>query len=224
MGDRLLINGEEVIFKGWVDQSLTAIEVKAIVDDQATVKQVRAKDIKSLARSLGTDPAPQTVNPKTSTSEELRDASAPDHHQEHPQVSVNSDLEPEISNQDVVSTEHQGDTDEAEAVSPEDQTELTPEPEYNAWEVWMYLERQRLKTLKLLNTFQAEWEANRFVREAERSAPPTLRVHYEIRPIWLDESTLNSSDQNEQDSNHSANSQDDPAENYADAIDVEIIS
>ena len=52
VGDRLLINGEEVIFKGWVDQSQTAIEVKVIADDAVQVKQVHAKEIKSLSRSL----------------------------------------------------------------------------------------------------------------------------------------------------------------------------
>jgi hypothetical protein len=222
MGDRLLINGEEVIFKGWVDQSLTAIEVKAIADEQAPVKQVLAKEIKSLARSLDIEPTPQAATVKTAPSEEIHDA-AP---QDHQQVSSNPSPETDTihqEHQEVTNTD-QTNTGEVETTAPEEQTEITKEPEYNAWEVWMYLERQRLKTLKLLNTFQAEWEANRFVREAERSAPPTLRVHYEIRPIWLDESTLHSNEHHGQDADRADASQDDSVESYADAIDVEIIS
>jgi len=34
VGDHLMINGEQVIFKGWVDQSQTSIEVKLIAEDQ----------------------------------------------------------------------------------------------------------------------------------------------------------------------------------------------
>ncbi|MEI6426969.1 MAG: hypothetical protein WCO45_01080 [Pseudanabaena sp. ELA607] len=74
--------------------------------------------------------------------------------------------------------------------SPQPNPPVTPEPPPapapNAWEVWTYLERQRQTTLKHLHTFKAEWEANRFVREAERSAPDHLRVHYEIRPVVQD--------------------------------------
>ena len=40
VGDLLMINGEQVIFKGWVDQSQTSIEVKAIADDHQLDKFV----------------------------------------------------------------------------------------------------------------------------------------------------------------------------------------
>lgn len=195
VGERLLINDEEVIFKGWVDQSQTAIEVKAIADDMLQVKQIRAKEIKSLARSLnGTTTSP-------------------------PASSEFVDAEPQHS--DHVDTDH---VDNFE-VTPdlEEISEPVKEPEYNAWEVWTYLERQRVNTLKLLNTFQTEWEANRFVREAERSTPASLRVHYEIRPILLDESEIKSADQ---DSENFYNPNDNQADrqDYADAIDVEIIN
>lgn len=189
MGDRLLINDEEVIFKGWVDQSQTAIEVKAIADDISQVKQIRAKEIKSLARSS---------NGATTSS---------------PASSEFGEAEPKHS--DYVDTCEV--TPDSEEIS-----EIPKEPEYNAWEVWTYLERQRVNTLKLLNTFQTEWEANRFVREAERSAPPSLRVHYEIRPILLDESEIKSSVQDSENSQKSNDRQAD-RQDYADAIDVEIL-
>ena len=117
------------------------------------------------------------------------------------------------------------DDDNSEGTSePEETIEIPQEPEYNAWEVWTYLERQRLKTLKLINTFQAEWEANRFVREAERSTPSNLRVHYEIRPVWLDEAEIAGSYQNDTSTHKSKNSQaESDHEDYADAIDVEVI-
>jgi hypothetical protein len=68
--------------------------------------------------------------------------------------------------------------------------------------------------LKLINTFEAEWEANRFVREAERNTPPNLRIHYEIRPIVLDETVANV---------HASTSGDTAVE-PPEFIDVEIIS
>ena len=105
----------------------------------------------------------------------------------------------------------------------EELPEIPKEPEYNAWEVWTYLERQRLKTLKLFSTFRAEWEANRFVREAERSAPSNLRVHYEIRPVCLDESEINDSNENNHAPHPNPEEVNPDAENYADVIDVEVI-
>lgn len=235
MGDRLLINGEEVIFKGWVDQSLTAIEVKVIADEQSPVKQVRARDIKSLSRSRGIDSTPPPATATTAPAESHNNSSQAPHQAAVNDASASAAIpqEHQEKHQEPVTPEDLSQPDVGETTSPEEQTEITKEPEYNAWEVWMYLERQRLKTLKLLNTFQAEWEANRFVREAERSAPPTLRVHYEIRPVWLDESTLNSSNQHSSDQPSDQQGQNpapdsdlhhDPAEIYADAIDVEIIS
>ena len=129
------------------------------------------------------------------------------------------------ANSEATSPNHPDNPDNLEETSPiEEEPEIPKEPEYNAWEVWTYLERQRVKTLKLINTFQAEWEANRFVREAERSAPANLRVHYEIRPVLLDEAELNGGYQQSADSYKSQNSQPDlEEEDYADAIDVEVI-
>ncbi|PZV14501.1 MAG: hypothetical protein DCF20_12695 [Pseudanabaena sp.] len=217
VGDRLIINGEEIIFKGWVDQSQTAIEVNAIADAQSSVRKIRAKEIKSLSRSqdvvIESDASQDFDNksrdvvadsPKSSPSESEDRIDPP---QEDRQKSLDQD-------------------DHAETFSePEEIIETPKEPEYNAWEVWTYLERQRLKTLKLINTFQAEWEANRFVREAERSAPANLRVHYEIRPVWLDEAEVMESYQNEQSSHKPKESQaKSEQEDYADAIDVEVIT
>jgi hypothetical protein len=218
VGDRLTINGEEVTFKGWVDQSQTAIEVKAITDTTSSVKKIRAKEIKSLARSqdvvdfssspdIASNPqAPQDLEDRIEQpSPEFVDQANRDHDHDNPK-----------------SSDH---TDSAEvAPEPEEIPEIPQEPEYNAWEVWTYLERQRLKTLKLINTFQAEWEANRFVREAERSAPANLRVHYEIRPVWLDEAEIMKSYPSDEISHKSKDSQaEEEHEDYADAIDVEII-
>jgi len=82
-----------------------------------------------------------------------------------------------------------------------------------------------VKTLKLISTFHAEWEANRFVREAERNTPPNLRVHYEIRPVLLDEAELNGSYQKSENvENQQEQSSDPHEEDYADAIDVEILT
>ncbi|MFN9668665.1 MAG: hypothetical protein ACK573_07475 [Pseudanabaena sp.] len=82
-----------------------------------------------------------------------------------------------------------------------------------------------MKTLKLISTFHAEWEANRFVREAERNTPPNLRVHYEIRPVLLDEAELSGSYPK---SENTENQQEPPFHNnatdYVDAIDVEILT
>jgi hypothetical protein len=209
VGDRLIINGEEVKFKGWVDQSQTAIEVNAITNTLSPVRQIRAREIKSLSRSqqaVADYSAPQDV---VSKYRDVEDSSK----------QVSSEFEEKINDYD----------DHAEIPSePEEIVETPKEPEYNAWEVWTYLERQRLKTLKLINTFQAEWEANRFVREAERSTPANLRVHYEIRPVCLDEAEVMQSYQNEQNSRKSKDSQADhqaksEPEDYADAIDVEIL-
>jgi hypothetical protein len=216
VGDQLIINGEEVIFKGWVDQSQTSIEVKAISDVAPLVRQIQAKEIKSLARSqFGSD---------SSSSQEVSNNNHDIEDDVKPSTSefvdqTNSDR----TNDDPKSLD---DDDKSEgAVEPEETIETPQEPEYNAWEVWTYLERQRLKTLKLINTFQAEWEANRFVREAERSTPSNLRVHYEIRPVWLDEAEIMGSYQNDQASSKSKDSKTERVyEEYADAIDVEVIS
>jgi hypothetical protein len=111
-----------------------------------------------------------------------------------------------------------------------------PEPTPNAWEVWTYLERQRQTTLKHLHTFRAEWEANRFVREAERSAPDHLRVHYEIRPVVksedepspahdvpLQDVAVPSSPYPRTGGSGEAVSKDNPEVDHTDAIDVEIL-
>ena len=195
IGDRLLINDEEVVFKGWVDQSQTAIEVKAIANDLFQIKQIRAKEIKSLARSQDvTVTSPSSVQKEAENFHEPRIVADP-----APLESVDETNDFEV---------------------PLEAPELIPE--YNAWEVWTYLERQRLKTLKLLNTFRAEWEANRFIREAERSTPSNLRVHYEIRPILLDETEINEPYQTKE-SAHKPDASQPDGEDYADAIDVEII-
>ena len=235
VGDRLLINGEELVFKGWVDQSQTAIEVRAIADDSASVKQIRAKEITSIRRSPDVEDNGSSV--KTPEDQKSRDttASNPSGADVKPVTeSVPSDAKTSDSvnqtsgdraNSEATSPNHPDNPDNLEETSPiEEEPEIPKEPEYNAWEVWTYLERQRVKTLKLINTFQAEWEANRFVREAERSAPANLRVHYEIRPVLLDEAELNGGYQQSADSYKSQNSQPDiEEEDYADAIDVEVI-
>ncbi len=212
VGDRLTINGEEVIFKGWVDQSQTAIEVRVIANDPSSIKQIRAKEIKSLSRSHSVvDPSPL---------QDVASSKPEDAHKQTASESVNYNRDYDQP----TSSDYINDHEPTETASePEETIEIPKEPEYNAWEVWTYLERQRVKTLKLINTFQAEWEANRFVREAERSAPPTLRVHYEIRPVWLDESEMNGSHQYDQKPHQSQDQQSEP-EDYADAIDVEIIN
>jgi hypothetical protein len=223
VGDRLLINGEEVIFKGWVDQSQTSIEVKEIAD-AAVIKQVRAKEIQSLARSQDST-ATQTSAPN-STQNEPEKSSDPSSSKETGSTEASDRGSSDRVHDDQKSSEN---FDHAE-VLPEPETIETPkEPEYNAWEVWTYLERQRVNTLKLLNTFQAEWEANRFVREAERSAPSNLRVHYEVRPIWLDEAEIKRSYQNTEASHKSNDHQSnrdakDYVQDYDDAIDVEVVT
>lgn len=213
VGDRLLINDVEVIFKGWVDQSQTAIEVTAIADGAET-KLIRAKEIKSLARS-------QDISSK-STGHDSQDFD--DEMGREQDVAKSGDQDPTENNQ---AQGDRRDVDRDVDVTPEPIAEEIPEipkePEYNAWEVWTYLERQRVKTLKLLNTFRAEWEANRFVREAERSAPSNLRVHYEIRPVCLDESEINGSYQNIHAPHPNTDEINPDAENYADVIDVEVI-
>jgi hypothetical protein len=210
VGDRLTINGDEVIFKGWVDQSQTAIEVKGIGNDPSSVRQIRAKEIKSLWRSQS------EVDP--SLSQDVASSKREDAHKQPATESLNHERDQPTS------SDYTNDDKPAETASePEEPIETPKEPEYNAWEVWTYLERQRVKTLKLINTFQAEWEANRFVREAERSAPPTLRVHYEIRPVWLDEAEINRSRQYDDQKPHKSQDEQGDVEDYADAIDVEII-
>lgn len=213
VGDRLLINDVEVIFKGWVDQSQTAIEVTAIADGAET-KLIRAKEIKSLARS-------QDISSK-STGHDSQDFD--DEMGREQDVAKSGDQDPTENNQ---AQGDRSDVDRDVDVTPEpiaeEMPEIPKEPEYNAWEVWTYLERQRVKTLKLLNTFRAEWEANRFVREAERSAPSNLRVHYEIRPVCLDESEINGSYQNIHAPHPNTDEINPDAENYADVIDVEVI-
>ncbi len=227
LGDRLLINGEEVIFKGWVDQSQTAIEVSFVQDTDAEpnlgVKRIQAKSIFTLSRSRH-DPASQSVNAE-SVEPEPSDRSDP---------STSSPSEPKQNTADARVADPKGsdsediddDQESPESVEPpqSQEIEIPEEPEYNAWEVWTYLERQRLKTLKLLNTFQAEWEANRFVREAERNTPPNLRVHYEIRPVVLDESIINSANvENYQSTEPSKADKAEATATYTDAIDVEVI-
>jgi hypothetical protein len=214
VGDLLIINGEEVIFKGWVDQSQTAIEIKSIAYEQS-VRQIRAREIKSLSRSQDTVVDSAASQDFVSKSRDVEDSPKP----------ASSEFDDRINdpvNDSQKSSDHD---DHAETISePEEILETPKESEYNAWEVWTYLERQRLKTLKLINTFQAEWEANRFVREAERSTPANLRVHYEIRPVWLDEAEVMASYQNEQNSHKSKDNQTKgEQEDYADAIDVEVI-
>ena len=215
MGDCLTINGEEVTFTGWVDQSQTAIEVKAIANDQSSIKQIRAKEIKSLARS-------QFDSNSTSSQEVSEHTSDIEENVQSPTSEFVDQTNCDRTNDNPKSLD---DEDNAEgAAEPEETIEIPKEPEYNAWEVWTYLERQRLKTLKLINTFQAEWEANRFIREAERSTPSNLRVHYEIRPVWLDEVEIAGSYQNEASANKSKDSQtESDHEDYADAIDVEVL-
>lgn len=223
VGDRLTINGEEVTFKGWVDQSQTAIEVKTIADDLSSVKQVRAKEIKSLSRSQDVE--------EISASQDVASKSHNDEDNAKSSSSEFGDQSNEPISDETVNDNNPKSPDSADHVEvsaePEEIIEPPKEPEYNAWEVWTYLERQRLKTLKLINTFQAEWEANRFVREAERSAPSNLRVHYEIRPVWLDESEIMGDYQNTPSSHKSNKSKDSQVEqedeDYADAIDVEVI-
>lgn len=224
MGDRLLINGEEVIFKGWVDQSQTAIEVKAIADNSSEVRKIRAKEIKSLARSqdiANNTPSSTKQEPSQSGDTKVDAAANTVVNEQVPSASENQNSG-DHTNIDEKSSNNSDQLEENPQI--EESPEIPKEPEYNAWEVWTYLERQRVKTLKLINTFHAEWEANRFVREAERSTPPNLRVHYEIRPVLLDESELNGSYQNVENSHKS---QDNPPEreeeDYADAIDVEVI-
>lgn len=232
VGDRLLINGEEVIFKGWVDQFQTAIEVKAIANDTSPVKQIRAKEIRSLARSPHLASNGQTSAKSEAEYEQSRDsnaspvANAESVAETSPSGSAQAESENQVNSDRVNPDTNQAKmSDNAENTSQiEESPEIPKEPEYNAWEVWTYLERQRVNTLKLINTFHAEWEANRFVREAERSAPPNLRVHYEIRPVLLDESELNGNYQSTEKSYKSQdNHPDDAEEDYADAIDVEVI-
>lgn len=215
VGDHLMINGEQVIFKGWVDQSQTSIRVKLIAEDQSSVRQIRAREIKSLSRSHDAIEDSAASQDFDSKSRDVEDSPKP----------ASSEFD-DRSNDPVNDSQKSSDQDDhAETISePEEILETPKEPEYNAWEVWTYLERQRLKTLKLINTFQAEWEANRFVREAERSTPANLRVHYEIRPVWLDEAEVMGSYQNEQNSHKPKESQaNSEQEDYADAIDVEVI-
>ena len=148
VGDRLIINGEEVTFKGWVDQSQTAIEVNAIADSRSPIRQIRAKEIKSLSRS-------QDAVADSASAQDV--ASKYRDHEDSPKPSP-SEFEDRSNDPD---RERASDHDDhAEMFSePEEIIETPKEPEYNAWEVWTYLERQRLKTLKLINTFQAEWDA-----------------------------------------------------------------
>lgn len=191
--------------------------MKTIADDLSSVKQVRAKEIKSLSRSQDID--------EISASQDVTNKS---HHDED-HVKPVSDEFVDQSNAPVSDNQKSLDSDDhtEASVDSEETTEIPKEPEHNAWEVWTYLERQRLKTLKLINTFQAEWEANRFVREAERSAPSNLRVHYEIRPVWLDAAEIMGGYQNDQSSPKSNKSNEHQVErnneDYADAIDVEVI-
>jgi len=211
VGDRLLINGEEVIFKGWVDQSQTAIEVKVIADNSSEVRKIRAKEIRSLARSqdlANNTPFSTKQEPSQSSDTKVDAAANTVVNEQVPSASENQNSG-DRANIDEKSSNNSDQLEENPQI--EELPEIPKEPEYNAWEVWTYLERQRVKTLKLINTFHAEWEANRFVREAERSTPPNLRVHYEIR----------------QNVENSHKSQDNPPEreeeDYADAIDVEVI-
>ncbi len=198
MGDRLFVNGEEVIFKAWIDQSQTSIEVMAIADNSSQIKQIRAKEIKSLWRSP--DFAENSQQPFQKASSNASSNAAHDLHDTESNINTEPESADHANNFEIP------DESKAEEI-PETIPETIKEPEYNAWEVWTYLERQRVKTLKLLNTFQAEWEANRFVREAERSAPANLRVHYEIRPIWLDSSEIYGSTQDDENLHKSTKNQ-----------------
>jgi hypothetical protein len=194
--------------------------VKTIADDLSSVKQVRAKEIKSLSRSQDVE--------EISASQDVASKSHNDEDKAKSSSSEFGDQSNEPISDETVSDNNPKSPDSADHVEvsaePEEIIEPPKEPEYNAWEVWTYLERQRLKTLKLINTFQAEWEANRFVREAERSAPSNLRVHYEIRPVWLDESEIMGDYQNTPSSHKSKDSQvEQDDEDYADVIDVEVI-
>ncbi len=210
-----------------MDQSQTAIEVTAIVDGAET-KLIRAKEITSLARSA--DVSSKSQSDKQDL-HDLRD-SHDDMGAGVEDVFESGDRfsQDQVSSNQASDENHQPQQDHQDAdveVTPEPIAEELPEipkePEYNAWEVWTYLERQRLKTLKLLSTFRAEWEANRFVREAERSAPSNLRVHYEIRPVYLDESEINDSNENNHAPYINTEEVNPDAENYADVIDVEVI-
>ncbi|AFY70233.1 hypothetical protein Pse7367_1958 [Thalassoporum mexicanum PCC 7367] len=72
-----------------------------------------------------------------------------------------------------------------QATKSEESTEQPDhEPEPIAWEVWAYLERRRKDTLRQVDTFDSEWQANRFLEQAERERKAGLKVHYEIRPIF----------------------------------------
>ncbi len=50
------------------------------------------------------------------------------------------------------------------------------------------MERHRKDTLRQVGSFDAQWKADRFVTEAERSKPDrNLRIHYEVKPIFTEE-------------------------------------
>jgi hypothetical protein len=50
------------------------------------------------------------------------------------------------------------------------------------------LERHRKDTLRCVGSFDAQWKADRFVTEAERSKPDrNLRIHYEVKPVFASE-------------------------------------
>jgi hypothetical protein len=188
-----------------VDQSQTSITVLAIAD--ATERKIHARDIKSLGRSVLLESPDQPANHQDSTAD----------------ISLENDPESVSPNANYGETEA-----DQESSNATEQPEEPVTPTYNAWQVWTYLERQRLKTLKLINTFDAEWEANRFVREAERNTPPNLRIHYEICPIWRDldsaASDINHDNQEpDLDDNPSDRDAVEYADKYADVIDVEII-
>ena len=215
-----------MIFKGWVDQSQTAIEVKSISDTGAQIKQVRAKEIESLMRSPDIDSSSQDSSRKESRNPSDTETSSSS--EQLPSKSVEQTISDRANDHRKSANDFNNSElpPEPEDIAEPIKEEPIKEPEYNAWEVWTYLERQRVKTLKLLNTFETEWEANRFVREAERSVPSNLRVHYEICPILLDEAEINAAHQHSQNSDR-ANNSDQPdlaEEDYADAIDVEIIT
>jgi hypothetical protein len=132
---------------------------------------------------------------------------------------------------------------------PESASEPAP-PEPIAWEVWAYLERQRKDTLRHVKTFESEWQANRFLEQAERERKAGLRVHYEIRPIFAPEAEeveefSESEDADQKQSNNdrfdpvdyenlnknrgnqpgqNAHNDQDPEDAPEDAIDVEVIS
>jgi len=68
---------------------------------------------------------------------------------------------------------------------------VPPAPTPSHWEVWMYLERHRKDTLRCLGSFESEWQARRFVAEAERKNPnPELRVHYEVNPVYPPDTSI----------------------------------